>query len=92
MNSIDEGKLLFIISHYTEIVVKKIEPIKNELLFEEELIEIYNDLYRCVNSNILYPFSFYSNLSSKLSYMYKKSNSQINLSRIIKIILSLYNR
>ena len=92
MNKINEGKILFVISHYPELVVKKIEMIKKEF-FEKELIEIYNALYTCVNDSIIiYPLSFYSNVTLELLSIYKNSSNKINISRIIKIILSLYNR
>jgi len=86
--SINESKLLFVISHYTENVV---DILSNMKCIEEdsEIIDIYNELYDSSTyseSSVIRPFSFYSDITHKLLSMHKFNN---NSKKVIMAIMAI---
>jgi hypothetical protein len=82
MNNIDTGKLLFMISHYTELIISTLEQYN----YTEN--KFYKKLYE-LQYNVL-EFSDYSYITYDLIHKFKENNKVYR--DIVKLILSIYKR
>lgn len=78
MDNINSGKLLFMISHYTELIISTLEKYN----YTEN--KFYKNLYE-LKYNVV-EFSDYSYITYDLIHKFKENKD------IIKVILSVYKR
>ena len=87
MNLADQGRLLFLITHYTDKVLLTLYPLKIIDKYPE-LLEFYNNLYEA--NNIMMPLTFYVTIMEQLISIAKGTDNLGHAAlKIIRIMLAI---